>query len=132
MNNPKCKTFEYLIGTTLKSLREFPKEIDVLRMYFDQSSKLSDTRKITKIVQDIEKKYRERGIHIKATESIRLKTKRLVKSCKDLIAKRKICRNSQVERMRQEKFRQNIENVFEVTRMFLIYSFCILRITKNV
>lgn len=124
MDNQKFKTFEYLIGTPINTFDELPKQIDVLRLYFSLCSKISDTNKITKIVREIEKKYRDGGLDIKGTETLRLKTKRLVKTCKNFIAKRKICRNSENEKMRQEKFRQKIENVFEVARMINFFLFC--------
>lgn len=78
-----------MIGSSIDTFTELPKEVDVLRFLFGQSSKLTDANKITAIVKEIEKKYRERGFRIKGTEMIRLKTKRLLKSCKDLVAKRK-------------------------------------------
>lgn len=105
-----------MIGKPIGELGDrLPRELDVLQFYYGQPHKLSDAAKITQIIKQIERKYRERGIHVKGTETIRLKTKRLVKSCKDFIAKRKICCKSKTERERQEKFWQNIQNVFQVT-----------------
>lgn len=54
-------------------------------------------------------------MRIKGTEAIRIKTKRLVKSAKSFVAKRKVCMKSFPERQKQEKFYRNIHNSFDVT-----------------
>lgn len=103
-----------MIGRSIEVFGEPPKQIDVLRLYFNQPQNLPENKKIIAIVKQIEKSYRDGGLDVKGIERIRLKTKRLVKTCKDFVAKRKICRNSKSERRRQENFRAKIHNVFEV------------------
>lgn len=65
-------------------------------------------------MRQIEHRYRECNLRIKSTESIRLKTKRLVKSCKDFVSKRTNCRHSNAEKARQNKFRRDIHAMFQV------------------
>lgn len=62
----------------------------------------------------IEDHYRANAVRIKGSETIRIKLKRLVKSCKDFVAKRKVCRGSNTERRKQENFHQVIHGVFDV------------------
>lgn len=66
------------------------------------------------IVRQIEERYRENNLRVKGTETIRLKVKRLVNSCKNFVLKRKSCRQSNAERVRQEKFHRDIHSIFEV------------------
>lgn len=63
----------------------------------------------------IENRYREIAVRIRGTETIRIKTKRLVNSAKSFVAKRKVCMKSFSERRKQEKFHRNIYNTFDVT-----------------
>lgn len=104
-----------MIGRPINAFGEMPKQIDALRFYFNDS-KTSDGIKITNIVKEIEKKYRERGILI-GTETFRLKIKRLVKTCKGHIAKRKICRNSMAEK-------NDKKNSDKTLKMFLLLRVC--------
>lgn len=100
-----------------KSIEDFSsqllREIDVLRLYFHLSLSLSESEKISILVKKIQCRYREAGISIKSTEAIRIKIKRLVASCKKLIKKRKICCNSNTERLRQTRFRREIHALFD-------------------
>lgn len=106
-----------MIGKSISELnQELPKQVDVLRLYFSCSPKLPDGKKVSQIVRSIEKRYQENNIQIKSTETIRLKTKRLVKSCKDFIAKRKICRKPNPERERQIEFAKNLQSSFDVSK----------------
>lgn len=131
MNNPKHQSFEYLIGRPIQVITEpFPKQIDILRLYFGQTRSIPDRTKIGVIIKKIEQKYLDGGLQVKSLETIRLKTKRLVTSCKNLIAKRKLYQKSGAEKKRQEFFRDRIQNVFEVayadipsTSMFFFYWF---------
>lgn len=105
-----------MIGNAINSLPlQRPKKIDILRLYFGFPQRNPDAQKITSIVKSIEGHYRANGIRIKGTEAIRIKTKRLVKSCKDFVAKRKICCKSAAERRKQELFHQNIHETFDVS-----------------
>lgn len=105
-----------MIGNAIDSLPlQRPKKIDILRLYFGFPQRNPDAQKITSIVKCIEDHYRANGIRIKGTESIRIKTKRLVKSCKDFVAKRKVCCKSGTERRKQESFHQNIHEPFDVS-----------------
>lgn len=114
--NQKCKSFEYLIGNSTVILSDqLPKQIDVLRFYFGQHSSVTDKKKISKVVEQIEKKYSDGGLKVRNIELIRVKVKRLVKSCKDLVAKRKLCQKSIAEKRRQEDFQEKIQNLFQVT-----------------
>lgn len=77
-------------------------------MYFNFSRTVSENYKISTIIKQIQNIYRGTHVQINGTESIRIKLKRLVKSCKTLVAKRKICKNSNPER-------QNIHGIFDIT-----------------
>lgn len=102
-----------LIG---KSIEKFgsnsPKEIDILRLY-SGLSKITESAKITKILEDVNQYYRQRNIRTKNNETIRIKIKRLVSSFKSLLAKRKV--KSMKERQRQEIYVKNIHKCFNVT-----------------
>lgn len=105
-----------MIGNAIGALpSQRPKKIDILRLYFGLPQRNPDAQKITSIVKSIEGHYRTNGIRIKGTETIRIKTKRLVKSCKDFVAKRKICCKSVAEKRKQELFHQNIYEPFDVS-----------------
>lgn len=104
-----------MIGKSTNSfVSELPRQIDVLRLYYNFSSRLSETKKISSIVNQIQASYEKRNVRVKTTETIRLKTKRLIKSCKGFIWKRMNCRKSSAERQRQEKCHRNIHGLFEV------------------
>lgn len=104
-----------MIGSPIYSLPlHHPRKIDILRLYFGLPKKISDAQKITSCVKCIEDHYIELAVHIKGTEMIRMKTKRLVKSCKGFISKRKICCKSNPEKQKQEKFHQSIYDSFDV------------------
>lgn len=115
MDNARCKTFEYLIGNPISSFgTNIPRQIDVLRFFFSFPIKKPDSSKISEILKQIENCYRARTLRIQGTEAIRLKIKRLIKNCKDLISKRKNYRTSNVEKVKQEKFHRDIHGVFQV------------------
>lgn len=106
-----------MIGDSTDSLTSPQlRKIDVLRLYFNFARTVPESKKISSIVKQIEDRYRERVVRLKAVEAIRIKTKRLVKSCKDFIAKRKICRKPNPERRKQETFHSNLYNLFEITQ----------------
>lgn len=86
----------------------------MLRLYFGFPNRIADSKKIASIGKRIEDQYREGSVRIKGSETIRIKTKRLVKSCKDLIAKRKMCLKSQTEKQKQEIFHRSLYSTFEV------------------
>lgn len=114
MSIPTCQTYEYLIG---KSIEKFGsnslKEVDVLRLYAGFfSSKMTETAKITKILEEVNEYYRQRNIRTKNNETIRIKIKRLVSSFKNLLAKRKV--KSMKERQRQETYVENVHKCFNV------------------
>lgn len=114
--NANRNTFEYLIGNPIEVFDfQLPRQIDVLRLYYNLP-KQTESKKIASILKQIQQRYRQSGIHVKGSEMIRIKIKRLVKSCKDLVAKRKICSNSNAERSRQENFQREIHNLFEVAQ----------------
>lgn len=105
-----------MIGKAIDSLPlQRPRKIDILRLYFGFPQCNPDAQKISSIVKCIEGHYRVNGIRIKGTEMIRIKLKRLVKSCKDFVAKRKICCKSATEKRKQELFHQNIHESFDVS-----------------
>lgn len=115
VNQSNSNTFEYLIGNPINSLPlQRPRKVDILRLYFGFPKKIPDAQKITSIVKFIEDYYFEHAVRIKGTETIRIKTKRLVKSCKDFVSKRKLCRKSGVEKRKQENFHRIIYNSFDV------------------
>lgn len=94
-----------MIGKSISSITsQRPREVDVLRLYFNFPLKTPENNKVTSIIEQIEGRYREIGVRIKGTESIRIKLKRLVKACKGFVAKRKVCRKSIPEKQRQEEF----------------------------
>lgn len=102
-----------MIGNPIASLgSHLPTQIDVLRLYYNLPSTLLEKNKISAIVRQIEERYRENNLRIKCTETIRLKTKRLVKSCKDFVSKRMNCRQSNAEKARQDKFHKDIHGLF--------------------
>lgn len=104
-----------MIGNAIDSLPlQRPRKIDILRLYFGLPKRIPDTQKITSIVKCIQDHHRVNAIRIKGAETIRIKTKRLVKSCKYFVAKRKICRKSDTERRKQELFHQKIQDSFDV------------------
>lgn len=92
-----------------------PKEIDILRLYCNFDSTMSENTKITEIVQRIENFYRARRINIRQTEAIRIKTKRLFESFEKLVRKRKTILKSTPEFNRQNIFARNIQVVFDVS-----------------
>lgn len=115
INDTKSDTFEYLIGNSKDELPlQQPRKIDILQLYFSFSKNTPEVRKITSIVESIENNYLRNGVNCKGSETIRIKTKRLVKSCKEFIAKRKVCGKSASERQKQEKFHRSIYNSFDV------------------
>lgn len=67
-------------------------------------------------MKQIENRYRDGRLHLRATETIRMKTKRLVNSCKEHIAKRKICRTPNPERQRQEQYHNGLYDLFKITQ----------------
>lgn len=67
------------------------------------------------IVERIESRYRQIAVRIKGRETIRIKTKRLVKSAKSFVSKRKVCMKSCSERRKQENFHRNIYSSFDVS-----------------
>lgn len=91
-----------------------PRRIDILRLYFHFPSSISESTKIAEIVEKIEDFYRSGDLRIKQTETIRLKIKRLVKSFKVIVSKRKIFRTSNAEKNRQEKFHEDIHGLFDI------------------
>lgn len=104
-----------MIGSAIQSLGpQLPRQIDVLRLYFNPSTRFSESDKISSIVRQIENRYRDGQIRVRSTESIRIKTKRLVASCKMFIAKRKFCSKSDAEKKRQLDFKEGIFTLFEV------------------
>lgn len=104
-----------MIGESIDSLPvQLPRKIDVLRFYFSFSRDIPDSRKISSIVKRIEDRCRENAVRTKGTETIRIKMKRLVKSCKEFVSKRKVCRGSHAERQKQEKFHRSIYDLFDV------------------
>lgn len=105
-----------MIGDSIDFLpQQLPKQIDVLRLYSNFPKNIPDARKISSIAKSVEDRYRENSVRFKGTETIRLKLKRLVKSCKDLVSKRKLCSKSHTERQKQEKFQQTLYNLFDVS-----------------
>lgn len=113
--SPNSKTYEYLIGNPISSLvSQPPKKIDVLRLYYNFPSRILEQNKISSIMKRIEQQYRENNLLIKCSEATRLKIKRLVKSCKDFVSKRMNCRQSNAEKIRQEKFHREIHGLFYV------------------
>lgn len=115
VNQPKSKTFEYLIGNSIESLPlQQPRKIDILRLYFGFPKNISEIQKVASIVKSIQNHYRSNAIRVKGTEMIRIKIKRLVNSCKNLLSKRTICRKSHSERQKQEKFHHMIYGSFDV------------------
>lgn len=104
-----------MIGNSISSFNtQLPTQIDILRLYYNLSPKLPDSKKISTVVKQIEDRYRQNDIRIRGTETIRLKLKRLVSSCKKFVLMRMNCRHSNAEKMRQEKFHRDIHNLFEV------------------
>lgn len=102
-----------MIGEPIVSFgSQLPTQIDVLRLYYNLPSALLEKNKISNLVRQIEQRYRENNIRIKSTETIRIKTKRLIKSCKDFVPKRMNCRRSNAEKARQENFHRNIHGLF--------------------
>lgn len=108
-----------MIGDTIDILpQQQPKKIDILRLYFSFPKNIPDSRRISSIVKDVEDQYRANASanHIKRKEMIRIKTKRLVKECKSLIAKRKVCLKSKTEKQKQEKFHRSIHALFDLAQ----------------
>lgn len=88
-----------MIGSSIQALIEpFPKEIDILRLYYGQPRNIPEKNKISVIIKQIEKIYIECGLRVKSLETIRLKTKRFVASCKKFIASRKSYQKSKAEK----------------------------------
>lgn len=105
-----------MIGNSISSFgTQLPTQIEVLQLCYNLSPKLPEANKISTVVRLIEEKYRENDLRIKGTETIRLKLRRLVASCKKFVSKRTNCRHSIAERMRQGTFHKNIHNLFEIT-----------------
>lgn len=82
--------------------------------------KTPESKKIASIVKLVEDRYRENAVRVKGTETIRIKIKRLVNSCKDLISKRTVCRKSVGEKRKHEKFHRSIHNLFDVAENSLV------------
>lgn len=111
------KTYKYLIGDSTDLLTSsHPRKIDVLRLYFNFPRTVPESKRISTIVKQIENRYRGGIVRLKATETIRIKIKRLVMSCKGFIAKRKICRKVNPERRKQETFHKSLYNVFDIAQ----------------
>lgn len=92
-----------------------PTEIDVLRLYSNFPSGVSEHRKTAEIVQRIENFYQAGGIPTRGTEAIRIKIKRLITSFKSLVRKRKLVVKSLPELNRQKEFTRNIQQVLDVS-----------------
>lgn len=115
IDRANSSSFEYLIGDCIDLLpQRLPKNIDVLRLYFNFPKHISEPQKISSIVKCVEDRYRENSMCIKGFETIRIKMKRLVKSCKDMVAKRKLSAKSHAGRQKHEKFHQSLYNLFDV------------------
>lgn len=115
MNDPNRKTFEYLIGDSISTFGlQMPRQIDILRLYYHFPNTHPESTKITEIMNQIANRYRAGGFRIKGMETIRLKIKRLVKSCKDLVLKRIFFRASRAEKLRQEKFHHDIHDLLQI------------------
>lgn len=110
-----------MIGQSTDSLPlQLPNQIDVLRVYFNLPKKTPESKKIATIVKLVKDRYRENAVRVKGTETIRIKIKRLVNSCKNLISKRTVCRKSVGEKRKHEKFYRNIHNLFDVAENSLV------------
>lgn len=101
-----------------KSIEKFGsnslKDIDILRLYAGFiSPRMTESAKITKILEEVNEFYRQRNIQTKSIETIRIKIKRLVSSFKNLLGKRKV--KSMKERQRQEIYVEDRHKYFNVT-----------------
>lgn len=73
---------------------------------------MTESAKITKILEEVNKYFRGKNFRTKKNEAIRIKIKRLVSSFKGLLAKRKV--KSMAERRRQEIYVKKIHKSFVV------------------
>lgn len=117
LQDRNSKAFKYLIGDSIVLLpSHLPRQIDVLRLYFNFPTTVSENEKVTTIVKQIQSRYRDHATDIRETASVRIKCIRLIKACKDFIAKRKLYPKSIPETGRQEAFHNKILNLFDVTQ----------------
>lgn len=90
------------------------KSIDVLKRYFNFDRRLSETDKISKILNEIKFHYDIAGVAITSTEHIRLKLKKLIKDAKIIISKRKSSSQSQLKN--ENEFFNKINTSFDVVK----------------